>query len=51
VGDERYNALLWLLEKYCAGYTDEGKRYIEQKDKAVKVIKIEIDQISGKARR
>jgi nitroimidazol reductase NimA-like FMN-containing flavoprotein (pyridoxamine 5'-phosphate oxidase superfamily) len=50
-GNERQDALLWLLEKYCSDYIEEGKQYIEQKDKLTKVFKIEIDQISGKARR
>lgn len=50
-GIERYNALLWLLEKYCPDYIEEGKLYIEQKDKTTKVFKIEINHISGKARR
>lgn len=48
---ERYNALLWLLEKYCPEFIEEGKRYIEQQDKATKVFKIKIHHISGKARR
>jgi len=50
-GTERHNALLWPLEKYCPNFTEEGKLYIEQKDKATKVFKIEINHISGKARR
>jgi uncharacterized protein len=50
-GNERYNALVWLLEKYCPDFMEEGKRYIELKDKAVKVIKIEVSHVSGKARR
>ncbi len=50
-GAERYEALLWLLEKYCPDFIEEGKRYIEQKDKLTKVFKIEINHISGKARR
>jgi nitroimidazol reductase NimA-like FMN-containing flavoprotein (pyridoxamine 5'-phosphate oxidase superfamily) len=50
-GTERYDAVLWLLEKYCSNFIAEGKRYIELKDKITKVFKIEIDRISGKARR
>lgn len=45
---ERYNALLYLLEKYSPEFIEEGKKYIEQKDKATKVIKVEIEHISGK---
>jgi len=48
---ERHDALLWLLEKYCPDFIEEGKQYIEQKDKATKVFKIQIHHISGKARR
>jgi hypothetical protein len=50
-GEERYKALLLLLEKYSPEFIEEGKNYIAQKDKATKVIKIEIDHIIGKARR
>lgn len=50
-GSERYNALLWLLEKYCSGFLNEGKQYIESKDSITKVIKIKIRHITGKARR
>jgi hypothetical protein len=50
-GEERSQALLLLLEKYSPDFIEEGKNYIAQKDKATKVIKIEIDHISGKSRR
>lgn len=50
-GAERYRALLWLLEKYSPEFIEEGKKYIDQNEKATKVIKIEIGHISGKARR
>jgi nitroimidazol reductase NimA-like FMN-containing flavoprotein (pyridoxamine 5'-phosphate oxidase superfamily) len=50
-GAERQDALLWLLEKYCPDYIAEGRQYIEQKGQAMKVFKIEISHISGKARR
>ena len=45
---ERYDAFLSLLEKYSSGFIEEGKSYIEQKDKVTKVMKIEITHISGK---
>ena len=48
LGPDRYNALLWLVEKYSPEFIEEGKAYIEKYDKAAKVIKISIDQISGK---
>ena len=47
-GNERYNALVWLLEKYTPGFIEKGKNYIEQLDKITNVIKIEIEHISGK---
>lgn len=50
-GSERYDALLRLLEKYCPEFIEEGKRYIELKDTATKIIKIDIRHITGKARR
>ena len=50
-GSEQQDALLWLLEKYCPEFVEEGKRYIEQKNKITKVVRIDINHISGKARR
>jgi nitroimidazol reductase NimA-like FMN-containing flavoprotein (pyridoxamine 5'-phosphate oxidase superfamily) len=50
-GGERLSALLGLLEKYSPAYIEEGKRYIDQKEKVTRVMKIEIGHISGKARR
>jgi nitroimidazol reductase NimA-like FMN-containing flavoprotein (pyridoxamine 5'-phosphate oxidase superfamily) len=50
-GAERYAALLWLLEKYCPDFVEEGRQYIEQKDTITKVYKIVVSHLSGKARR
>lgn len=50
-GAEKDNALLWLLEKYSAEFIEEGKKVISKKGKVTKVIKIEIDHISGKAQK
>ena len=47
-GPERYNALLWLLEKYSPEFMEEGKNYIEKYDNVTKVMKISIVRISGK---
>ncbi len=47
-GLERYNALLWLLEKYSPEFIEEGKTFIEKQDKVTKVIKISIERTSGK---
>ena len=47
-GEERYDGFLWLLEKYSREYIEEGKKYIDKMDKATKLIKIEVQHISGK---
>jgi uncharacterized protein len=47
-GEERYNALLWLLEKYSPEFIEEGKFYIKKQDQATKVIKVSIEHMSGK---
>lgn len=51
VGEERLNALRWLVEKYSPDFQAEGEEYIAQQQHATRVIKITIDQLSGKARR
>lgn len=48
-GKERFDALVSFLEKYSPGFIEEGKRYIERKDAATKVIRIDIDELTGKA--
>lgn len=50
-GEERLEALRWLVEKYSPEFQAEGESYIEQQRHATRVIKITIDQLSGKARR
>lgn len=50
-GAEWKSALLWLLEKYSPEFIEEGKEVIKKQENATKVIKIEINHISGKARR
>jgi len=50
-GAEWNDALLWLLEKYSPAFMEEGKIEISKNAKVTKVIKIDIDHISGKARR
>ena len=47
-GEERYDGFLWILEKYSPEYIEKGKKYIEKMDKATKLIKIDIQHISGK---
>ena len=47
-GKERYDALILILDKFSPEFMKEGKKYIEKLDKVTKVIKIEIEHISGK---
>ena len=49
--DEKNMALLETLNKYSPDYIEQGKEYIQKASKATKVIKINIEHISGKARR
>ena len=49
-GEERYNALVWMLEKYSADFIEEGKVSIERNDRATKVVKIEVKHLCGKAK-
>lgn len=50
-GGERNGALVLLLEKYSPECIEEGKKYIDQKEYATRVFKIELNHVSGKARR
>ena len=47
-GKERYDALVLILDKFSPEFMKEGKKYIEKLDKITKVIKIKIENISGK---
>jgi nitroimidazol reductase NimA-like FMN-containing flavoprotein (pyridoxamine 5'-phosphate oxidase superfamily) len=47
-GNERYDALGLILEKFAPEFIKEGKAYTEKLDKITKVIKIEVEHISGK---
>ena len=47
-GSERFNALVLLLKKFSPDFMEEGKKYIEKLDKVTKVIKIDVQHISGK---
>lgn len=50
-GTERNDALVAILEKYSPEYITQGMRYIEKNDNATTVIKIDINHMTGKARR
>lgn len=49
--NEKNVDLLEIINKYSKEHMEKGKQYIKNADKKVKVIKINIDHISGKARR
>lgn len=49
--DEKNTALLETLNKYSTDYIEQGKEYIQKAGKATRVIKISIEQISGKAKK
>ncbi len=49
-GEERYEALTGLVEKYSPGLVEEGRQYIKQFDSRTKVVRIDIDLKTGKAR-
>lgn len=51
VDDEKNTALLDILNKYSTDYIEQGKVYIEKAIAATKVIKINIEHISGKSKR
>lgn len=50
-GDEKEKALLALVEKYSKEYITEGIEYIGRSKDKTAVIKIEIEHITGKARK
>lgn len=49
-GDERYRALVGLLEKYCPDHVDDGRLYIEKLDRQTCVVGIRIDHLTGKTK-
>ena len=51
VGEEKMNALVWLVEKYCPDYMEEGQEYARKAVDTTLVVKIQADHFTGKARR
>lgn len=49
--NEKNAALLEIINKYSKEYVEKGKQYIKNANENVKVIKINIEHISGKARK
>lgn len=50
-GDEKKEGLMAIADKYSSGFKAEGLAYIDRAIDKTCVIKIEIDKITGKARR
>ncbi len=50
-GEEKHRALEGLLSKYSPQFMDKGKRYIDKFGNKTRVFKIEITELTGKARR
>jgi nitroimidazol reductase NimA-like FMN-containing flavoprotein (pyridoxamine 5'-phosphate oxidase superfamily) len=50
-GDEKKLGLIELLKKYSPDFMEKGERYIDSDIEKTRVFKIEIESLSGKARR
>ncbi|MEG0773452.1 pyridoxamine 5'-phosphate oxidase family protein [Clostridium sp.] len=50
-GEEKIEGLKILLEKYSPDFMESGLQYIKNDQKLTKVVKIKIDQVTGKAAR
>ena len=50
-GDEKHAGLTKLLEKYSTDFMEKGEKYINSDIGKTRVFKIEIESVSGKARR
>jgi nitroimidazol reductase NimA-like FMN-containing flavoprotein (pyridoxamine 5'-phosphate oxidase superfamily) len=48
-GEEKFTALLAIVEKYSEKYIESGKSYIKNADESVAVVKIIVEHIAGKA--
>lgn len=46
--EEKYQALVSLVEKYSAEFLDEGRRYIEKLDNETAAVAIRIESMTGK---
>jgi len=49
-GDEKLKTLIALVEKYSSEYLEKGKEYAINSIEKTVVIKIEIENVTGKAR-
>jgi nitroimidazol reductase NimA-like FMN-containing flavoprotein (pyridoxamine 5'-phosphate oxidase superfamily) len=51
VGEEKHAGLTLLLQKYSADFIEKGERYINNDIGKARVFKIEMEALSGKAKR
>ena len=49
--DEKRKALLAFLDKYSADFVESGKQYIAKFNAQTKVLRIDVEKITGKARK
>ena len=49
-GEERYQALNALIEKYSPEFVSEGSAYIEKFDSQTNLVRLEIQHMTGKAK-
>ena len=50
-GDEKHAGLTEILKKYSVDFMEKGEKYIDSDIEKTRVFKIEIEALSGKARR
>lgn len=50
-GIEKEQALMALIEKYSADFIEKGRKYVDKDGPITKVIKLNVELMSGKARR
>jgi len=50
-GEEKIEGLRLIIEKYSPEFMESGMEYINRAQMATKVVKIEIDEITGKVRK
>ncbi len=48
--EEKHQALLGLLKKYCSDFEERGRAYIDKLNEQTNVVRVKIDKITGKAK-
>ena len=49
--EEKKKALLLLVRKYAPDYEEQGRAYIKRAIRAVAVVRLDVEQVTGKARK